>query len=156
MDLLPEDHASLLQDLDQDPEAIFAQGLRKKENQALSTYNNGGAINVQSISNFDRRKAELEAGYKRTDKVIEKEQQIVEAAQTAGKVAEEFIIAPGADALTGGMYSNVKTAVKVSENLKNKQYGTALINASSLGYTTTEPLPKRSEYKSIQADIAGK
>jgi len=49
MDLLPEDHASLLQDLDQDPEAIFAQGLRKKENQALSTYNNGGAIKVNDF-----------------------------------------------------------------------------------------------------------
>ena len=62
MDLSPEDHASLLQDLDQDPEAIFAKGL---DNRYLTTYNSGSAINVQSQSNFDRRKAELEAGYKR-------------------------------------------------------------------------------------------
>jgi len=49
MDLLPEDHAALLQNVDEDPEAIFAQGLRKKENQALSTYNNGGAIKVNDF-----------------------------------------------------------------------------------------------------------
>ena len=158
MDLLPEDHASLLQDLDQDPEAIFAQGLRKKENQALTTYNNGGAINVQSQSNFDRRKAELEAGYKRDENI------------QAARSLPEKIIKKG----TQWAYENTvlqhplakvaKAGIKVGE----VDFVGAAIELAGAEETTISPLiqtklthkvkqlPPSSEIEAIARDIAGK
>ena len=146
MDLSPEDHASLLQDLDQDPEAIFAKGL---DNRYLTTYNSGSAINVQSQSNFDRRKADLEAGYKRTDQVIEKEQEVPTAVKDFAQEAWDV----GMDAVGLGA---VKNTVRAGQAVINKDPVSALINVASIRHETIEPLAKRSEYKAITRDIAGK
>ena len=92
MDLLPGDHAALLQNVDEDPEAVFAQGLRNKENLALTTYNNGGAIKVNDLNTVSSSQltgrakqeaieAELKAGYKRDASRVFQEEKLVKDVQ---------------------------------------------------------------------------
>tara|TARA_R100000152_G_scaffold14671_1_gene6709 strand:- start:22 stop:1152 length:1131 start_codon:yes stop_codon:yes gene_type:complete len=108
-------------------------------------------INVDSIqqSEFDRRKAELEAGYKRTEKVIAKEQELPTAVKDFAQEAWDV----GMDAVGLGA---VKNTVRAGQAVINKDPVSALINVASIRHETIEPLAKRSEYKAIAADIAGK
>ena len=89
-----------------DPDQIIIEGWREAENKALTTYNNGGAINVQSISNFDRQKAELEAGYKRDEKMVFPEQQALKAVQdTAEDLWGASMDAAGLGAVKNTIYA---------------------------------------------------
>tara|TARA_R100000808_G_C2131501_1_gene140632 strand:+ start:295 stop:1377 length:1083 start_codon:yes stop_codon:yes gene_type:complete len=108
-------------------------------------------INVDSIqqSEFDRRKAELEAGYKRTDQVIAKEQEVPTAVKDFAQEAWDV----GMDAVGLGA---VKNTVRAGQAVINKDPVSALINVASIRHETIEPLAKRSEYKAITRDIAGK
>ena len=122
-----------------DPNQIISQGWREAENQALTTYNNGGAINVQSISNFDRRKAELEAGYKRDEKMVFPEQQALKAVQDT---AEDLW---GASMDAAGLGA-VKNTIYAGKAVLDKDTVGIVTNAAAvipeLKIVTDEPLIK--------------
>jgi len=171
MDLLPEDHASLLQDLDQDPEAIFAQGLRKKENQALTTYNNGGAIKVRDLDSsqltgmakHEALVKETEAASIRDSQFKDKSQEHLEDLQN---LAEDLW---GASMDQAGLGA-VKNTIYAGKAVLDKDPVGIVTNAAAvipeLKIVTDEPLIKTklthkvkqlpSEIEAVARDIAGK
>jgi len=172
MDLLPEDHGNLLQLVDEDPEAILAQGLRNKENQALSNYNDGGALKVNDFMTNDNifgEKSEADIkleqynkdlieGYERDEQIVHDMTAINRNLETAGEVVHDYLLAPALDSVSGSGYTTVKTGLEITENLKNKDILGAATKLHKLRLTTDSPLIKtqRHGYKAMTADIAGK
>ena len=147
MDLLPEDHAALLQNVDEDPEAIFAQGLRKKENQALSTYNNGGAIKVRDLDSSQLTgRAKHEAMVKETKAASIRDSQFKDQSQEnlegLQNLAEDFW---GASMDSAGLGA-VKNTIYAGKAVLDKDPVGIVTNAAAvipeLKIVTDEPLIK--------------
>ena len=112
-------------------------------------------INVDSIQqsefekNFQRQKDNLEAGYKRDEERVFPEQKTVTGVQDFA----EDLWGAGMDAAGLGA---VKNTIYAGKAVLDKDPVSALINVASIRHETIEPLAKRSEYKAITRDIAGK
>ena len=100
--------------------------------------------NTLRDTTFERRKTELEEGYKRTDNFKDESQELLENIQGGAQTLWNNTV---------GQIPLVATA-KAGFHAGKGEYGQALSSYMNMEGTTIEPLAKRSEYKAIQADVS--
>ena len=132
MDLPPEDHSKLLQNVDEDPEAIFAQGLDNKLNQPYTS----------SLLKDQVRESNI---FKDSSNVFDKENGFITHANGVAKYLVEESINATVESYTG--VPNVTSLFKGSKKLIEGDARGLLDIAPNLRQTTTTP------YKGLQASI---
>ena len=154
-----------------DPDQIIIEGWREAENQALTTYNNGGAINVQSLSRYD----EIEARNRQVHAEIEARNEAESRYVTEKENASLNFLQDTAEDLWGGVMdatglSAVKNTIYAGKAVLDKDPIGVITNTAAvipeLKIVTDEPLLKTklthktkqlpSEIEAVARDIAGK
>jgi hypothetical protein len=132
MDLLPEDHSKLLQNIDEDPEAIFSQGLDNKLNQPYKA----------SLLKDQVRESNI---FKDSSNVFDKENGFIDNAKGTAKYLVEESVNATVESYTG--IPNVTSLFKGSKKLIEGDARGLLDIAPNLRQTTTTP------YRGLQASI---